>query len=408
METGKSLEILAKMGLSEEPQEMVMFTDEPKIAGYITLPSEAASQRFNCKDAYGQGFHLDKDIARLKSVAEYFERLCISNPHQEVLTGKVCVTDIDMTLFNCYSGSQVENLQDHLKRMQDEKYRLWPAFDYLADREVMLPAQLIFLSDIFDDEYSIRREQITTGAAFGSIDSGQATVNGLLEAAERDACMIAYLTKRKMPQIVKFSDAIQQLLEYLNRYRLETRVYDASTDLGVPTTIAITIDRTGLGPAVNIGSRSDFDYANSALGSILESIQCRRTTRFTVGVKDRFTFPREDEVTSMDNRYFYWYNHERLQDLDLWTNDAPKIEFQEIAQNKSSFQQAVDAIRAKGYHIYTTKITIPELHERGFEVVKVLIPELHPLYLDERAKALYSVHAGSIDDDPLLKPHPFS
>ena len=58
--------------------------------------------------------------------------------------------------------------------------------------------------------------------------------------------------------------------------------------------------------------------------------------------------------------------------------------------------------------MFVADITLPEIKEKGFEVLKVIIPELHPLYLDERAKALYSVHYGSIKDNPDLKPHPLT
>jgi hypothetical protein len=53
-----------------------------------------------------------------------------------------------------------------------------------------------------------------------------------------------------------------------------------------------------------------------------------------------------------------------------------------------------------------TDITLPEIKRNGFETLKIVIPELHPLYLDEGAKSLYSVHYGEIKDDPTLKPHP--
>ena len=59
-------------------------------------------------------------------------------------------------------------------------------------------------------------------------------------------------------------------------------------------------------------------------------------------------------------------------------------------------------------NIFIADITIPQIKTNGFEVVKVIIPELHPLYLDEEAKALYSVHHGEIKEDKTLKPHPFT
>ena len=62
----------------------------------------------------------------------------------------------------------------------------------------------------------------------------------------------------------------------------------------------------------------------------------------------------------------------------------------------------------KGYHIFVADITLPEIRKNGFEAIKVIIPELHPMYLDERAKMLYSIHYGEIKNNINLKPHPLT
>ena len=73
---------------------------------------------------------------------------------------------------------------------------------------------------------------------------------------------------------------------------------------------------------------------------------------------------------------------------------------------KINLHQAIRNIASRNFNILIVDITLPEIEKQGFETFKVVIPELHPLYLDERAKALYSVHHGDIKDDPTLKPHP--
>ena len=73
-----------------------------------------------------------------------------------------------------------------------------------------------------------------------------------------------------------------------------------------------------------------------------------------------------------------------------------------------SLSDAVGKIRDRGYHLFVADVTLPEIRAEGFEALKVVIPELHPLYLDERAKSLYSAHHGEIQEDGSLKPHPFT
>ncbi len=71
-----------------------------------------------------------------------------------------------------------------------------------------------------------------------------------------------------------------------------------------------------------------------------------------------------------------------------------------------TLEQAKHAILDRGFHIYVADVTLPELKQAGFEVLRVVVPELHPLYLTEANKMLYSVHHGEIPNDPSLPPHP--
>jgi hypothetical protein len=64
-------------------------------------------------------------------------------------------------------------------------------------------------------------------------------------------------------------------------------------------------------------------------------------------------------------------------------------------------------LRELGYHVLVADITLPEIAHAGFEVLKVVIPELHAPYLDERARTRYSVRHGLIARDACLAPHPF-
>ncbi len=180
-----------------------------------------------------------------------------------------------------------------------------------------------------------------------------------------------------------------------------------TSDLEVPSIITLTLDYTGIGPTVNIGSKSDFSYEKAIIGSIFESIQCRRTTRFVIDSQANYKFPTEIEIESLEERYFYWYPRERISDLCIWLKDTPKKEFEKIREKERPLNEALEILKTKGYHIFSADITLPELRNKGFEVVKVLVPELHPLFLDEGCKALYSIHLGEIKEDGSLKPHPF-
>ena len=390
---------------------MLLFTDEPKTPGWLCLPSEEAERSLETAEVFGQGFHPDDITARIKAVAECLERLCVYNPDParfKISTRCPSSERVDPASFRPHSKEQLANLDSYLQPVRNSPYRWLPVTELPSGRSTAVPAQMVFISSIFDDEYPIRKEQITTGTALGVCGTDQALEAGLLEVVERDGCISAYLKKADIPRIVDLPPEIVELVHYFQRYLLEPHLFDVTSDLGIPTVLVITIDRTGIGPAVTVGSRASATFAGAIRGALLESVQCRRTSRVIKSVRFPNGFPSEEEVTSMQQRFYYWYPVERIADLEFWLHTGRRISYCELSSQQTTLSDATATIKGKGYHIFVADITLPEIKQRGFEVLKVVIPELHPLYLDERAKCLYSVHHGEIKDDPSLRPHPLT
>ena len=83
-----------------------------------------------------------------------------------------------------------------------------------------------------------------------------------------------------------------------------------------------------------------------------------------------------------------------------------RVGYDELVLRTKTLEQTQNAVLDRGFHIYVADVTLPELKQAGFEVLRVVVPELLPLYLTEANKMLYSVHHGEIPNDPSLRPHP--
>jgi len=282
------------------------------------------------------------------------------------------------------------------------KYRWLKSKNISTGKEIYVPAQNIYLSSIFSDENYLRKEQISTGAAFGRLSEDRAFKSGFLESIERDGVISFFLKNLQGRKMYNFPKKINEIINYLRRYQLETHIFDATNDLKIPTNIAIIVDRTGIGSAVNVGSKSDLNYLNCIEGSIMEAIQCRRSRLKYLNTET----VSEDKIHSLLNRLIYWEAKERLKDINYLTSQVPKIDYQKIPRKIFSLEESVKSVKDKGYDIIVTDITLPEIKKHDFETLKITIPQLHPLYLDERAKSLYSKHFGEIKNNPKLKPHP--
>jgi ribosomal protein S12 methylthiotransferase accessory factor len=270
---------LAATGLFGPEQTVPAFTDEPKIPAFLCYPSaRAATVCEVTQGVNGSGFHPDPERARLQAGAECLERLSLMNPPEdELVRGRPADIpgSIDPLVFRAHSHTQFSNFVEFERQVAGCSFRWWPATAVGTDEQVLLPAQLVFLSSIVSDEVLVRREQITTGAALGPIGTDIAFASGLLEAVERDAAMAAYLKRTSPPRIAHLAPKLQDTVDYFRRYHLEPHFLDVTTDLGIPSVVAVTVDRTGLGPAINIGTAADLTYEDAILSALYESIQTR-------------------------------------------------------------------------------------------------------------------------------------
>jgi len=401
---------LRKINLSEEPYESVKFNDEPKLPTYVCIPNKEAKSKYAWRESFGLGCATNTTVAKIKSIAEFLERLSIFNPRVKSLIKSEYHGSayVDPSLFLHYPDTQIKSGWHCRDRIRDGTYLWSGSVDYLNKKRVYLPAQLVYLSGIFKREQDIAPEQITTGAALGN-GLEHAFESGFLEVVERDAFIISYLNKRRVPRIVDFPDSVNDILQYLKRYYIDVFVFDITTDLEIPAVMAIAVDKRGFGPAISVGLKSGFDIENVILGSVTESIQSRRQIRFDREMSGaRAKLPTESRIRSIKDRYYYWYPQRMIGHLDFWLKGNTAIGFDKLWAHSSSLKESVKQLRDRGYHIFYTDITLGELKKTGFVAGKVLIPELQPLYLSERTKVLYSVHGGNIVPKRGLKPHPFT
>jgi hypothetical protein len=114
------------------------------------------------------------------------------------------------------------------------------------------------------------------------------------------------------------------------------------------------------------------------------------------------------DITSVETRIAYWSRLERLGDLPNWVGATASLSMKQLSEVSCPVTQAVPNLTGQGCRVLQADITTPEAEVQSFEAVRVIVPELHPLYLSESAKALHSSRLGSIHADANQLPHPFA
>lgn len=378
---------------------MPVISDEPKIPGYFVFASS------NCKydsfESFGQGIHGQEIIARIKAQGEFHERLCSYNVANDLLSLRYDSDSsslVDPVVFmNVHSpDARAVDL------LRQERMSWIKAEELASGRSLLIPAQLAYLCT-FPKDPLIRLEQISTGTALGTAGSDDALISGILECVERDACMYHYYNNSELCRIINLPENIDFLVGYLKRYLLDVVLLDATSILKIPTVIAISRDLTGIGHAVGVGSASRLSYATACEHAILESIQCRRFYR--ISIPEDYT----KGIDSLNARFAYWGSIERIDALSIWVESSNTVDFDslEAAREPLEGHSLISQCRDFGCDLFVVDITLPEVADCGFEVKKVIIPQLQPLFLSEKAAVTWSKLHGSLQYHTRLNPHPF-
>jgi ribosomal protein S12 methylthiotransferase accessory factor len=282
---------------------------------------------------------------------------------------------------------------------EDDCFLFTTGRNLLNNKKVLIPAQLIYVSSYFRElKEKILRESISTGAA-ASLSLKSAIVKGILEVVERDAFMVYYLNEELgyLLSNLERNPILRNIYNFIQKYNLEIYTFFLPTDIRVYNIMTIIIDRSGLAPAVNCGAYSSVSLDKAIIKSIEEALQVCSWIRFCQYFEN---ISPKDENYVIKKRGFYWSSIEKIPIVMKWIKKSKpieysrlksyfKIDFENKFKNKNYlFNFLIQEIDKLNYSIYYKDITNPIFKKYGFKVVKVIIPQLQPLYLDERFKYL--------------------
>ena len=373
-------------------EKTVLYNDEPKIFSYTSYYKDKFTET-HTEDSVASGVAFNKTRALLKLIGETIERyaLTINNNKNLLFDSFNNLNNSQKNILNPaeilpFSQKQIKAHNINISLLKSTKIHWILGKSLTANHEVLIPAQLIFVPYIYQKSEPLIMWPISTGAASGkSLD--EALYKGICEIVERDSFMIHYLNKINSSQInissIKNRE-INKILEILSRYKIELSLINLTTDIGIPSIGAVLLDKTGLGPAVCVGLKAGWDINDVIIGAIEEAVMLR------TWIRDKFIylepdFKREKIMQTINDRAHFWFPIKAISYLDFWLNNKNKTGIKEITTKINVFylQKAVSVLKEKKIDIYYVNLTDKLFKKTGFTIVKVIIPELQPLYLSE-------------------------
>jgi ribosomal protein S12 methylthiotransferase accessory factor len=403
------------------------FSDEPQFSQYACERYPGSPKG---KKSFGFGCGEEDDIAFTIAVSEGVEHYCILRQQPErFVTGtyqQLKNQAMNPLVFVPFSEKQLSEQKYSKFRISDSTRLHWLQGQQLPNSDkVLIPASVVYA--LFDFEiYDEPMIQISnsTGAACGeTVDF--AIYKGICEIIERDAYMISCIGKLPKPEIcVDGNEELTTFKRRIERYDLEVHFLLTTVDCPITTVLCVILDRTGSGPSVTVGLGGDMDAVHAIKTSGFEAV------RRHISARDRFF---RNTPLPMPRKYsFDWFllskqkiwsmphmipkAEELFSDKKIMLEDVPTYPNLTFPNRVKLLIKMLKKIDCKAYFVETTA---PEVEDTGLHVVKVLIPEMVPLWRDERYpylgyRRLWDVprklnHAvQNIEkDDAIFSVHPF-
>ena len=375
------------------PSPPAFFFDEPKFPAFGARLKEPWNDN---PDNVG-AFDLDWENAYTRTLGEAIERSCQSHPRDRVNDMiKGSYKELKEKAFDPVPFFPFADSQEFDDSVREMHFCWFPVKAYHSGEEKLLPTRLSFLYGVEEHDLldSIRT---TNGTAMWTDEKG-AVFRGLCELIERDAFFIHYLGKITPPrmELSSFDDEIQNMIEYIEQYRLKVHVFDISLEFGIPVVLCIIIDRTCIGPAISLGSNCSPSVKEAVKGAILEAIQIRRYSRMMKLEADSGR-----KLSGMGNRVLNWYDVENIKKLNFILESDQISELTDLKLTEEEFLVQFP------YEIYVSDVTLPDLGD--YRVVKANVPELLPLYFFDECKPIFNERVKEYlrGRELNIKPHPF-
>lgn len=378
--------------LIKSVHKVLPYNDDPKLYHYIAYLDEDLN---STEPAVASGCSFKKHVALLRLLGETVERCSLSlvdgrafvyKSFEELQKGGFMA--INPSDIFCFSTSQLKKLKISPKDFGKVRIR-WVEGNYLLNGSpVFIPAQLVFVPYPYFDSEPILRLPTSTGAATG-LSREDSLRRGICEVLERDAFAISYMNKLKLPKIdlsrVK-DNYLLMILGSLKRYNYEVYVMDSTMDIGIPSVIAIIVDRSGKGPAVSVGLKAGLDCTQIVSAAIEEAMMSISWERDKFLFLDKNPKSFTGEVRSFEDRARYWFPTSVIDKLDFWLSSSrislldarmflkPRDDYEVISRMLGDF------LNGAIYVDLADKL----IKSYGFCVTKVIIPDLVPLHLMEK------------------------
>lgn len=397
------IEYLTREGVLAKPVSLVSFflNDHIKMYSFRLKLSELVGKK---RVHTGAGHSDDIETALSKTIGEVLERFFCLYQITDSGSRSFSLLELNESKEAFLSPVKLSHFSSEQKQKRgsfsyekSDKFLWITGKEAITEKKVFLPLQSVFYGMWAQKKGEPLLREMNSNGAAGGFTFSEALLSGIYEAVERDGFFIFWLNNIA-PPIIDVStiddEDFQKLLSQISRYKFEVKFLNITTDIGIPSCICVLIDRSGTEPSICLGGGCGFDIPKILTSSLREAINIYKgpMKKDEDFIKNLHTYiPFSDEKLDLKKRIELWqmpglfHLFEPLLSGSVMTpeeafSDLPRFQHadEELSYVKEIFRRFGD-----GYQIYYYEMKHRILRTLGYHVVKVIIPELVPIYLVE-------------------------
>jgi ribosomal protein S12 methylthiotransferase accessory factor len=382
------------------------------------------SRRYVCPKVCG-GSAFTWEESRVRALGEAVERFCAAVYDERTFVldcqRNLAPEAIDPSMIALFSASQYREPGFAFQPFTEETRVTWtPGYSLLQRTPVLVPAALVYRPYWPIEGEAAIGDFPTTGLACGN-SLADAILHGLYETVERDAIMITWLNRLPVHRIDldRLAPATDANPPWARLGERGLFVHDITTDIAIPTRLAVLIDRSSPRVFVTVGAAAHDNPDRALEKAVAEALFLRPAVEHVVR-----SSAGPDTVQTLEDHLTFFSSAARLHELGFLLNapacgngaSPPMLARGSLMQLRT----ALRALQQRGLDAIVVDVTLPEVLQTGLRVVRVIVPGLIPLTFGHRYAAkggqrLYTVPVtlgyasrGLAEDDLNPAPHPFA
>ncbi|GKS57025.1 hypothetical protein YTPLAS18_05520 [Nitrospira sp.] len=343
-----------------------------------------------------------RGIALAKAIGEAVERYCSAcyDMHDLPLTSFnaapfPCVPPTDFAL---YSRQQYGEFGfPYAPFSLDTAIRWTPARDLANGQIRYVPASMVYLpySQRAQEGEALIAQPISTGLACHS-SLAEASVSAICEVIERDAFTIMWQARLSMPHLDQNSldPSNAELVHKFERTGNSVDLVNITTDVGIPTILAVSHGRHEESPALVVAAATDLSPHHAVRKSLEELAHTWQLAKYLKGSgKGILPAHQFTNIVHQDDHIQLYCHHQQVASADFMVASKTFVRLEDLPHLASGdpsndLATIVGRVHETGHRVLIADVTTPDIEDVGLAVVRAIVPGFHPLCMGHRFRAL--------------------